>query len=116
MGKAGDQGPRKLDNSTKQEYKDIGNSQATQAKEKTQQILQKSKQPEENKTEPKIDWRKGNFLEVKQENAAEQLLKQKQISESTYGANISSITEVKTTSKHAKRRANKKARQAEAQT
>lgn len=36
MGKASDQGPRKLDNSSKQEYKEIGNTQANLAKEKTQ--------------------------------------------------------------------------------
>jgi hypothetical protein len=35
MGKASDQGPRKLDSNSKQEYKEIGNTQAIQAKEKT---------------------------------------------------------------------------------
>ena len=66
MGKAGDQGPRKIDTSQKQEYKEISNSQANQAKEKTQQIMQKNKQMEESKDEqPQIDWRKGNFSEPK---------------------------------------------------
>jgi hypothetical protein len=73
MGKAGDQGPRKLDNNSKQEYKEIGNTQATIAKQKTQEIMSKVKSaPEETKTEGKIDWRKGNFLEAKQEAQAEQ--------------------------------------------
>jgi hypothetical protein len=34
MGKTGDQGPRKLDSNSKQEYKEIGNTQANLAKEK----------------------------------------------------------------------------------
>ena len=38
MGKTGDQGPRKLDSNSKQEYKEIGNTQANLAKEKAQQI------------------------------------------------------------------------------
>jgi len=66
MGKASDQGPRKLDQSAKGEYKEIGNSQASQAKEKTQQInTNKSKAPVEETKEERIDWRKGNFSEPK---------------------------------------------------
>ena len=38
MGKAGDQGPRKIDSSTKEEYKQISTNQANFAKEKAEQI------------------------------------------------------------------------------
>lgn len=80
MGKAGDQGPRKLDLNSQQQYKEIGTTLANESKEKTQQILQQAKskeQPEENKSGvPKTDWRKGNFLEAEQVAKAEQQQKQ----------------------------------------
>lgn len=38
MGKAGDQGPRKIDSRVKDEYKEIGVNQANVAKEKAQLI------------------------------------------------------------------------------
>ncbi len=38
MGKAGDQGPRKIDSNTKEEYKQISTNQANVAKEKAEQI------------------------------------------------------------------------------
>ena len=68
MGKASDQGPRKIDQNAKQEYKDIGSVQAAQAKEKVTQI-QTAKQgngygvkTEDEGTSNKFaDWRKGNF-------------------------------------------------------
>lgn len=67
--------------------------------------------PEETKTGTKIDWRKGNFLEAKQESYAEQQIKNQLIADSPYGSGISAVTiDQKQTSKHAKRRANKKAR------
>lgn len=95
-----------------QAYKDIGNTQAIQAREKAQKANEQKLQPvEESKSEPVSNWRTGNFLEAKKEVQAEKQLKQQQVAESTYGANISSI-EVKPMSKHAKRRANKKAREA----
>ena len=38
MSKAGDQGPRKIDSSAKEEYKQISTNQANSAKEKAEQI------------------------------------------------------------------------------
>ena len=65
MGKAGDQGPRRLDQNGKQEYKDFGSEQAAQAKEKTAVKNSVVKAPEEAK-QSVPNWRTGNFKDSSQ--------------------------------------------------
>jgi len=73
--------------------------------------------------EKKIDWRKGNFTDpseptIAEEQAQHELEKKQHQQNSQFGLNVTSVTyddPNKKLGKHAKRRANKKAKQAEAQ-
>ncbi len=82
MGKAGDQGPRKIDSFAKEEYKQISTTQANVAKEKAEQIKNQKQatfQPKEEKKEPpKIDWRKGFFRDPDEPKEKEQADSEKQ--------------------------------------
>ena len=109
MGKASDQGPKKLNKDDKAEYKDFSNQQAVLAKEKAQQIsLKKSMVQTEETKEETVDWRKGNFSEPKPVPQEQQQCFGASLMDTGSGSN-----EQKPMSKHAKRRANKKAKQAE---
>ena len=130
MSGAGEAGPRKLDSQDKRNYKELGNNQATSAKEKVQAVNEKAKVRSTNSTRPKAseaaepefgNWRAGNFgaSEPKSKNSARGGGRNNGVADDQepkivcYGAeNIIQEEEEKKVSKHAKRRANKKAKQA----
>ena len=147
MGGAGSEGPRRLDQNDKKTYKEMGSTQAANAKDKVQAVNEKAKARNTNSTRPTssagndggfvANWRKGNFgtpaAPLVPSNPIEEPAevmpttsngtrgrggrreepKPRPAQTTCYGADLIVYDgEEKKVSKHAKRRANKKAKQA----